>query len=108
MPLTVVHKLQPNVTMDDIGLIPFWLNGDDPAPAHEQLDRNYQHGGGWRPMSGFTLHPDNTLTYEGDPPYKPIAEFVMFPARPERVIMYKYGWVAIIQPDRSFEVSRMD
>jgi hypothetical protein len=26
----------------------------------------------------------------------------------ERVIVYEHSWVAIVQPDRSFEVCRMD
>lgn len=97
--------LHPRVTRDFAGYIPMWLDEANPAPAKEQLDANYGHGGGWQPFKGFTLSADNSLTYPGDPPMPPRVEMHL---RDELILMYDHAWVAIIQPDRSFEVCRMD
>ena len=58
-----------------IGPLPSFLDPADPRPAREQFDANYQHGGGWRPIKGFTCDwkKDGTIHYPGDPPLKPIA-----------------------------------
>ncbi len=95
----------PKATAEHLGLIPMFLSDDDPRPAKEQLHENYAHGGGWHPFNGFKLQADDSLTYPGDPPQRPIAEMVL---RDERVVLYPHAWVAIIQPDRSYEVCRMD
>jgi hypothetical protein len=81
------------------------LSTDDPRPAREQFDANYRHGGGWQPQSGFTLTGNNSLKYPGDPPFHPLARIQL---RDEQINIYEYGYVAIIQPNRSFEVCRMD
>lgn len=93
------------MTLEHLGLIPLMLNEDDPAPAAVQLDKGYRHGGGWDPFEGFTLEPNNSLTYPGDPPLRPLAEARL---RDELIVFYDCSWVAVIQPDRSFQVSRMD
>lgn len=100
-----VQPLHKSVTWDHIGMIPEWLSESDPRPAKEQLHSAYGHGGGWQPFNGFRLEADNSLTYPGDPAQYPIAEMHL---RDELVLMYNHAWVAIIQPDRSFEVCRMD
>lgn len=98
--------LDPRMTQEHVGFIPFFLDEDDPRPAREQLDAHYQHGGGWSPFKGFTLNPDNSLQYPGDPPTRPLAQTTLH--NEELIVFYDYSWVAIIQPDRSFEVCRMD
>lgn len=104
--MTVTFKaLHPMVTADHVGLIPMWLYEDNPEPASVQLHNAYGHGGGWNPFNGFTLSSTNNLMYPGDPALKPIAEMHL---RDELILMYEHSWVAIIQPDRSFEVCRMD
>jgi hypothetical protein len=95
----------PQATIDTMGFITLWLSEHNPAPAKEQLHRGYAHGRGWRPFEGFTLGADDSLKYPNDPPMKPFCEVSL---RDERVVMYPHAWVAIIQPDRSFEVCRMD
>lgn len=102
-----VNLLHPRCTMEHLGAIPYWLSDSDSREAKEQLHIAYGHGGGWRPFNGFKLGKDNSLSYPGDPPQLPIAEFT-FDNKPERVFMYEHAWVAIIYPDRSFEVCRMD
>ncbi len=102
--MMIWQMLQPKVTPEHLGLIPFMLDEDDPRPAKEQFDNKYCSG--WSPFKGFKLNPRNlTLLYPEDPPTKPLAATKL---RDELVIVYEHEWVAVIQPDKSFEVSRMD
>jgi len=87
-----------------VGIIPLFLLDSDPRPAKEQFDERYSFGGGWRPMSGWTLS-GNRIKYPGDPPYSPVAGCIF---RTETIYVYPHAWVAIVQSDGSFEVSRMD
>src|SRR5882724_11130740 len=101
-----VRLLSPDVTLEDLGRIYGMLDLTNPAPARDQLNANYQHGGGWRPFDDkFTLGDDDSLGYPDDEPLHPIAEIRL---RAERIIIYESNFVAIVQPDRSFEVCRMD
>jgi len=92
-------------TPDTVGLIPMWLDKDDPRPAKEQLNEHYAHGGGWQPFKGFVLRKDGGIKYPGDPPHKPLA---MMALRDEVIMFYAHGWVMILQKDGSYEISRMD
>lgn len=103
--MLVVNLVHPCDIADYVGLIPGFLDNHDPRPAAQQLDANYQHGGGWRPMDGFTLDSDCVLHYPGDPPFRPIALIAL---RQEQILIYEYAFVCIVQPDGSFAVSRMD
>jgi len=108
MSLMMVQMRHPRATREHLGLIPYMLNPDDPRIAKEQFDASYAHGG-WHPQPGFELKPNDDLQYlqyPDDPPLKPLAEIHW--GRDERVLIYEYGYVAIIQPDGSFEVCRMD
>lgn len=96
--------LHPRMTKAALGYIPYWLSVDNPKSAREQLDEGYTFGG-WQPFEGFKLAPDNSLHYPGDPPTVPLAQAKL---RDELVVFYPHSWVAVIQPDRSFEVCRMD
>lgn len=87
-----------------LGFIPMFLNENDPRSAREQLDANYQHGGGWYPMPKWKMDGD-TIQYPGDKPLKPVA---MAHLRDEIIYVYPYSWVCVVQKDGSFEVSRMD
>lgn len=99
--------LSPNPSgfVEYLGLLPGFLNADDPDSATQQFNKNYEHGGGWRPIDGYTLEENGVLTYPGDPPMQPLAIASM---RNETIIVYRYGIVAVIQPDGSFEACRMD
>ena len=89
---------------DELGFLPEMIDQDDPRPAKEQFDANYGHGGGWRPMKGFTVK-GFVLRYPGDPPYEPIA---MWPLRDEMIVVYQYGFFAVFQKGGSFECARLD
>lgn len=97
--------LHPKMTMEHLGYIPGFLQESDERPAREQINERYKFGG-WQPYSGFTkLTAKNALTHPGDPALIPIA---MTRLRDERIFVYQSAWVAIVQPDRTFEVARLD
>ena len=105
MPPLTITFLEPGVTLQTLGALPDMLDANDPAPAREQLDRGYRNGGGFRALSGCYLGADDVLHFPGDRPYRPIAEMRM---RDERILIFEGSFVAVIAPDRSFEVARMD
>lgn len=98
--------LHPNCTLDALGYVPSFLNAADERPAREQIDSNYQHGGGWNSINGFAFEPETgKMQYPGDPALMPIAETKL---RDERIFMYQHGLCSIVQPDGRFEVARID
>lgn len=97
--------LHPRMTPEHLGYLPLMLDENDPQPAAKQFHKHYRHGGGWDPFKGHTLGADNSLHYPGDPPLHPIASCQL---RDELILLYEFSWVCIVQPDRSFEVCRMD
>lgn len=103
--MVAVKFLHPKATFDHVGGIPDMLSEDDTRSATAQLHAGYGHGGGWRAFKGFTLLPNDSISYPGDPVHKPIAEMRL---RDERILIYECAWVAVIQPDRSCEICRMD
>lgn len=88
------------------GWIPSFLVADNKDNAQTQFNQNYSHGGGWSPFSDkWVLHDDDSIEYPGDPTYKPLAYTYL---HNQKVVVYPHAWVAIINPDKSFEVARMD
>jgi hypothetical protein len=98
--------LHPAVTAEHLGYLPGFLDLADERKAAVQLNERYVHGG-WRPFGQdkFKLSASNMLRYPGDPPLKPIAMAML---RDEMILLYQSDIVVIVQPDRSFEVARMD
>jgi hypothetical protein len=103
--MTIWKMKHPQMTMEHLGFLPEFLSLDNPQSAREQLDANYRHGGGWQPFTGFTMLPNGNLTYPGDPETLLLAETRL---RNEVIRYYQYSWVAIVQPDGSYEIARMD
>jgi len=115
--------------MERCGFLPEFLSPLDPRGAVDQLHANYAHGGGWSDFNGFTLHgweagkddrklPQNHagdsrtrfhLTYPGEfgltETYLEVGRGFL---RSETISLFEGEWVAVIQPDGSFRVSRMD
>jgi hypothetical protein len=86
------------------GLIPGFLDEDDPRSAKEQFDANYVAG--WQPFEGFTFDLENgTLQYPGDPLMK-VRSVLLF--RQELILLFDFAWVLVLEPDNSWEVCRMD
>lgn len=99
------HLRHPAATPDHLGYVPDFLSEDDPAPAREQIHKNYRHGGGWQPFTGVKMD-EGCLRFPGDPPFPLIAETRL---RDETIRLYGNGpWLAIVQPDGSYEVSKID
>ena len=96
-----------------LGLIPAILSPRDNRPVAEQIRTGYAHGGGYNPVKGFSLEPNRlrpgkaVLTYPGDPAYKEWGR-CYFPHTEELALVFSCAFVAIVQADGSFEVTRMD
>jgi hypothetical protein len=105
--ITVLKKnYPPRAVIEALGFIPEFLNDLDPRPAREQFNESYAHGGGWRKFDGFEMDPkDHGITYPGDPTYMPLASLTL---RDETIFIYPHAWVAIVQPDGTYEIARMD
>lgn len=98
--------LHPRASHEMLGMIPSFLSKENKAPAREQLDKAYQHGGGWQPLAGWRYFPAlQEIKYPGDKPLLPIAKANL---REETILIYPHSWVCIVQSDGSFEVARMD
>jgi hypothetical protein len=97
----------PDATLEHMGYIPNFLDDSDPRPAREQINERYSYGGGWSPLvpNRWMMLQGERLKYPDDPPLSPICELRL---RDERLVLYPASIVAIIQPDGSFEVSRLD
>lgn len=86
------------------GLIPGFLDADDPRGAKEQFNAKYIAG--WHPFNGFEWDSETgVLSYKGDPPMKPISSILF---RDEMIVLFDYSWVMVVQPDKSWEICRMD
>ena len=95
-----------NEPVEALGFLPQFFSEADPRPAVEQADSNYQHGGGWRPFVGFWMPEDGSyLSYPEDRPLELIAEAKL---HDEKIRVYELSWVAVVQPDGTYEISRMD
>lgn len=97
--------IKPGHSSDELGFIPDFIKETDPRPVSQQINERYDHGGGWCPLGGFKMLPDGRLKYPGDPMLNIIAETKL---RDEVIRFYEASFVAIIQPDGSFEASRLD
>lgn len=91
------------------GYLPQFFDERDPRPAREQAHTAYAHGGGWSAFKGFTLNGGRestfSLSYPGDPPMRELSRAQL---RDELIVLFQSDWVAIIQPDNSYEIARMD
>ena len=103
------HLVHPRATPEMLGYVPDFLNENDPRPAREQF--NAHQPGGWHPLAGFRFRNDGKeMVYGGatapdNPARVLIAETKL---RDETIRFYNGAWVAIIQPDGSFEVACLD
>jgi hypothetical protein len=98
-------QLDSRAGPDLLGYLPMIFSEDDQRSAREQVEANYGHGGGWRPLPGFELLPGRKLRYKTDPVMHPLFGAML---RDELIHVYEHSWVMITQPDGTWEVSRMD
>lgn len=104
------HEHYPRLsemTIDDIvGFIPLMASEHVSASLIEQLDMNYQHGGGWRPFNGFVVDDaDESIEYDGDPKLYPL---VVATFRSDTIYVYPHSWVRIRNAQGTDMISRMD
>jgi hypothetical protein len=95
---------------DSLGHIPSFLHIDDERPAKEQIDANYQHGGGWREANTdghWKLIPERKQLqgHPDDEPYNLIASCWV---GDDQVHLYDSAWCAIVHADGSMSVARLD
>lgn len=93
-----------------VGFLPGFFDHDDPRSAREQIDENYGFGGGWQPIKGFTMEPDEdgfgpVLLYPGDPPLRWLATSKL---RDEMLLLFQASILIILQKDGTFEAARVD
>lgn len=90
---------------DFLGLLPNIFRRDG-GKLVAQANIRYAHGGGWQPMSGWTLLPNKAIEYPGDTALKPCAMAVHgF----EVIRVYPHAWVCIENlKDGTYQVARMD
>jgi hypothetical protein len=93
---------------EDWGIIPGFLTDDRPAAV--QIDERYI--GGWKPNPRMNARwkltgtkPDYRLKYPGDPPSEAISVGEL---GCETIVMFPSAFVAIVQPDGSWAVDRLD
>lgn len=96
----LVHS---RATYDMLGYVPDLLVAGDERPAREQFNERYEFGG-WAAIP-FTMLDSGSIKYPGDPALPPIAQRML---GKERVVAFPSALFAIIQPDGSFEVGRLD
>ncbi len=94
--------------IEEVGFVPMFLDINDERPAAEQIDANYQHGGGWNPMEKWTFdRKTKMIKYPGDEPLESFA--VALPNKNETVIMYPHSFMLIYNKvNKTYEVGRVD
>lgn len=101
-------KFYNGMTAADLGLIPEIILLNDPRPVPEQIAERYSHGGGWSPFKGFKMagEGDNrSMYFPGDPSLKLLASAQM---RDVELLLFDSAWLAVVEKDGSFVVSRID
>lgn len=97
------QPLVPDFRVEWLGIMPAFLDENDPRSAREQFAAKYC--GGWSPSVRARITSDHVMQYPGDPDSPPLARTKF---REETIVFYEYSFVAVIQPDGSAEVARMD
>jgi len=100
----------PAKLLNACGFITQWVvsyfEGEQLLSLKEHLELAYGFGP-LHPMQ-ITIHPDDHLSYPGDPDLHPLTIFELNETpSPTRCIVYNYGIVAIIENGTTF-ITRMD
>lgn len=96
-----------------MGYIPHFLDSKSTQTVEEQINFNYAHGGGWRPMNGFKLNSGNSnpllwnLRYPGDPIFRAIG--YCYPKPDVIFVVFSHAWCMIMNTKTGEkEIARMD
>jgi hypothetical protein len=94
------------------GMLPEILRPDDPRPVKEQLNDRYSHGGGFMASKGFTFKKEGDkaiLSYEiEDDDPEIYQEWSRSKVNDEELYLFDASFMAIVQPDGTYEVTRVD
>lgn len=114
------QALHENITLEHLGLIPLFISNDDPRSAVEQIDENYQHGGGWKDLGVIDVHVEydkrkilQSIGYEGEP-MRSYAKATHMVAQngekfAEEIYICEYSMVVVVDlRNGSFRWSRID
>jgi len=96
--------LDKQLTQKNISYLKFFLHEDDQRSASEQINERYRYGS-WHNFKGFKHLGDGVIQFQDAPVDYPIAKAHL---RAEVIYAYRYDWIAVFQPDGSFEVSRVN
>lgn len=93
--------------LDVLGLLPEIITDKDSRPVREQIEDRYAHGGGWKPMEGFTFDPMSaTLTYKDGEQMLALAYAAV---RNEVVVLYESAILLVFnRTDNTYDVIRID
>lgn len=102
------HMRQRGLSIYDmLGTVPDMISATDQADAVTQIDRAYRDaGGGWRDSTGASVDVERRLlTFPGDPARQLVAFAEL---RAEKILFFDGAWVAVVQPDGSSRIARID
>ena len=102
-----------------LGTLPLMFHPFSDDDAKTQIDKRYAHGGGFVDTPGFSLndewkepgeaiiqyYQEEAAPEEQDPPLHELARAKL---GEETLIFFPYAFLAIVQPDGSFQVTRVD
>lgn len=92
--------IKQGIAPDYLGSLPDLFSVHDSRSAAEQVSDHPS----WFPNPDMRIRTDGTLIFPGDPDLPPL---FMAQIRDEIVYLYRYSWVAIVQSDGSYVVSRL-
>ena len=106
-PVTTLYQWSHPHLIGYLGQI--FLNGTGET-AQEQLNQRYAHGGGFHPFEGFILAGADetdaaTITYPKDPPMREVSRLSL---NEQTLILFEHQWLAIVEADNSYRVTRVD
>ena len=106
--IKVTHFIEPAQAAYWMHNVPWWLiYAREGEKAAKIFDRNYMFGG-WKPIVNerTTLDKETGVyKYPGDPAQRPLFKIEF---NGEVIFGYRSEMWAIVQPDGSFEIARMD
>ena len=99
------ENVPPERLIEAIGILPHWVDNNDPRSAKEQFQQKYQFG--CCEMPGGTVDENGVYNYPEDPPLYP---FYSLERDNEMIYFYNYAMVAVVLKDeaRTTYVTRMD
>ena len=106
----VIWRLAGSTPPNALGVIPHWFY-EVGKSCKDIVNENYGHGGGWRRTAlSFVLRTDCPaeewrLEYPPDPAMFLLAYCVI---GLEIFCIFEHAWCAIIQPDGTYEICRID